>query len=149
MKLKVELLGGTRVGGEPLRVRVTSPRSGYLIVLDRRETGEVVQLFPSGCTRPSRRIRAHAPLALPDKTYGCEFAPDKPGKGQIIVIVSEDNVPLDQLLSRHKDLEAVPEGDAYLAEITAKLIAVWTGDERNRSARWGVAAANYVVKGTK
>jgi hypothetical protein len=145
MKIKVELLGGRRVGGTPLRVRVTSPQDGYLIVLDRRKNGEVRQLFPSVCARTSRQIRADAPLTLPDATFGCEFVPDKPGSGHIIVIVTEDNVPLDQLLKVHRDLEAIPAGDAYLAEITGKLMKVWTGDERNRPVRWGVAVANYVI----
>jgi len=143
--LKVELIGGKQLGGEPLRVRVTSPRDGYLIVLDRRESGEVVQLFPSLCTHASRRIRPNAPLTLPNQYYGCKFEPTKRGRGQIIVIVTEDNVPLEQLLNRHKDLQVIPEGEDYLAEIVGKLMAVWTDDDRNRSVRWGMASEEYVV----
>jgi len=143
--VEVELIGGTRLGGEPLRVRVTSPEDGYLIVLDRRDTGEVVQLFPSVCTHTSRRMRADAPLTIPDDYYGCEFAPTEPGSGEIIVIVTEDNVPLDQLLNRHKDLQVVPSGDHYLAEIVGELMAVWTGDKRNRAVRWSMASEEYVL----
>jgi hypothetical protein len=146
LRLKVELIGGERLGGEPLRVRVTSPREGYLIVLDRRDSGEVVQLFPSICTHASRRIRANAPITIPDDYFGCEFAPDERGRGEIIVIVTEDNVALDRLLNRHKDLEVVASGDQYLAEIVGELMAVWTGDERNRAVRWGMASEDYVIR---
>ncbi len=144
--LEVELIGGTRLGGEPLRVRVKSPEDGYLIVLDRRDSGEVVQLFPSVCTHDSRKIRANAPITIPDAYYGCAFDPIERARGEIIVIVTEDNVPLDQLLNRYRDLTVVPAGDAYLAEIVGELMAVWTGGKRNRAVRWGMASEDYVIE---
>jgi hypothetical protein len=144
--LKLELIGGGQVGGAPLKVRVTSPKDGYLIVVDRRADGSAVQLFPSKCVRPSRRIRAGAPLTLPDPSYGCRFVPDSAGRGEIIAIVTEDNVALDGLLGRHRDLVVVPDGDAYLAQITGKLMQVWTDDSRNRPVKWGMAIADYVVE---
>ena len=36
-------------------------------------------------------------------------------------------------------------GDAYLAELAQKLMAVWTGDERNRPVTWALATARYEV----
>jgi hypothetical protein len=72
--------------------------------------------------------------------------PTERGRGEIIVIVTEDNVPLDQLLNRHKDLQVIPEGEDYLAEIVGKLMAVWTGDDRNRAIRWGMASEEYVIR---
>jgi len=144
--LTVELIGGGRVGGAPLKIRVTSPQDGYLIVIDRRADGSAVQLFPSDCVRPSRHIRAGAPLTLPDPSYGCRFVPQTPGRGEIIAIVTQDNVRLEDLLGRHRDLTVVPNGEAYLAQIAAELMQVWTDDSRNRPVKWGMAVADYVVE---
>jgi hypothetical protein len=131
--------------GQAIRLQVTSPERGYLILLDVRATGEVVQLFPSRCARKERLLRAGAVLMVPDATYGCEFRADKAGNGRILAIVTKDNVPLDALLSRHRDLEVVPEGSDYLAAIAQQLFRVWAGDERNRAANWGMASAEYLV----
>jgi hypothetical protein len=63
-----------------------------------------------------------------------------------MAIVSEDNVPVDELLARNKGLEVVSNPSAYLADIARALLAVWTGDERNRAVHWGLATAKYEVR---
>lgn len=144
--IKVEMLPQAQVRlGDKIKLRVTSPKEGDVIVLDVRDSGKVVQLFPSVCAHKERLIRANAPLTLPDAAYGCEFTASEAGTGQILVIVSEDNVALDALLNQHKDLGAVPNGQDYLAAIARQLLAVWRGDERNRPVRWGLATARYRV----
>lgn len=146
LAIKVEILPRARVRvGDRIRVRVTSPKPGYLVLLDVRENGEVRQLFPSKCARKERRLRANAPLTMPDPTYGCVFEADEAGKGQLLAIVTEDNVPLEDLLQRNRDLEIVPNGDAFLAALAQQLMAVWTGDERNRPVRWALAKVRYEV----
>lgn len=134
-----------RVGDE-IKVRVTSEKTGWLIVLDVRDDGRVVQLFPSDCARKERQVRGATSLTLPDAGYGCEFTAMEPGTGQILAIVTEDNVLLDALLARHRDLEIVAEPQAYLAEIAQRLLTVWTGDSRNRPIRWGMAVAHYDIQ---
>jgi hypothetical protein len=85
-------------------------------------------------------------MTLPDPSYGCEFPATKPGSGEILAILSEDNVPLADLLGRSRDLAAVPNGDDYLAEMAQRLMSAWTNDERTRPARWSLATARYIIK---
>lgn len=145
--VKLEILPGNAVElGNEIKISVTSSKPGYLIVFDVRDNGKVVQLFPSICTPRERMVRADAPLTMPDPTYGCAFTATEKGKGQIVAIVSEDNVPVDALLGRNKGLEVVANPRNYLSEILNALLAVWTGDERNRAARWGLGTATYEVK---
>jgi hypothetical protein len=143
---RVELLPATEVRlGETIKLRITSNTDGWLIVLDVRDDGHVVQLFPSHCVRKQRFLKAGTVITLPDATYGCEFAATQLGSGQILAIVMKDNVALEALLGRHRDLELVPEPSAYLAEIAQQLLKVWTGDKRNRPARWSMSMARYIV----
>ena len=147
MAVKLEIVPDPTVRlGDEIKIRLVSSKPGYVIVVDVRESGKVVQLFPSICSPPERLLRANAALTMPDPTYGCAFAATEPGKGQIMAIVSEDNVPIDELLSRNKDLGIVDKPGAYLAEIAQALLQIWTGDERNRAVRWGLATANYEVR---
>lgn len=133
--------------GDELRVTVTSSRPGYVIVLDVRENGEVVQLFPSEASkRRHRRLRANHPLSLPDATYGIGFVAAKAERGKIIAIVTEDNVSLDGLVAKTRDLSIVPNPKAYLATILQSLMKVWTGDRQNRPVRWGLAVADYEIR---
>ena len=142
--VKLELLpeASARVG-QRTQMRITSAKPGWLILLDVRDDGRVVQLFPSQCARVDRQLRASAPLTMPDPSYGCAFTASEPGQGQIIAIVSEDNVQLADLLGRHRDLMVVPYGDAYLAELAQRLMAVWSGDERSRPTRWSLVVERY------
>ncbi len=143
----LEILPRARVRlGEAIRLRVRSVKPGWLILLDVRDNGEVRQLFPSICARPSRKLRAGAPLTLPDATYGCEFTASEAGKGKLLAIVTQDNVSLDDLLAKHRDIAVVADSKAYLSEIAAKLMAVWTADPHNRPVHWSLAVAEYEVK---
>ncbi len=144
--VRVEILPGPDVAlGDDIKVRVTSPEPGYLILLDLRDNGAVYQLFPSICAPPERLLRADAPLILPDGSYGCVFKATEAGSGRILAIVSEDNVALEDLLAEHRDLQVVPETSAYLASLVHRLLSVWTGDERNRAVRWALASADYSI----
>jgi Domain of unknown function (DUF4384) len=115
-------------------------------VLDVRDTGEVIQLFPSKCARPNRHVRAGATITLPDKSYGCAFTATELGRGQILTIIAEDNVPLDDLLGRSRDLEVVPNGETFLAELARRLLQAWTGDEKTRPTRWSLVTVRYTVE---
>jgi hypothetical protein len=145
--VKLEILPGPVIElGKEIKLKVVSAKPGYLIVLDVHADGKVVQLFPSVCAPPERMVRADAPLTMPDPAYGCAFTATERGKGQIAAIVSEDNVPVDELLGRNKGLEVVPDPGSYLSGILHALLAVWTGDERNRAVRWSLATASYEVR---
>ena len=146
-EVKLDMVPGRAVKvGDEIKLRVTSSRPGYLIALDMREDGKVVQLFPSTCSIPERKIRAGAPLTMPDPTYGCAFTATEAGKGKIMAIVAEDNVPLDSLLDKNKGLEVISNPSSYLGQIAQALLDVWTGDERNRPVKWGLAVAEYEIR---
>jgi hypothetical protein len=146
--VKVSLEPGASVKlGEQIKLRIESSKSGYLIVLDLRDDGKVYQLFPSVCTHPERKIRANVPLLMPDPSYGCTFTADERGSGKIIVLVTEDHVPLDGLLNKTsaRGIEPVGEASQYLGEIAQSLFSIWTGDAQNRPVSWGLATARYTI----
>ncbi len=144
--IRVSLVPGTTLRlGDKMRIRVSSERSGFLIALDVREAGDVVQLFPSKCQRPNRQIAAGSTVTIPDGTYGCVFRATEAGRGKIVAIVTEDNVPLNDLLNRNRDLSVVASPVDYLSDIADRLLDVWTGDPENRSTRWSLAEVPYSV----
>lgn len=144
--VRVELLPGPKVRrGQKIKIRITSPEAGFLIVLDVREEGRVVQLFPSKCSHKERWLRAGEPLSMPDGTYGCVFEATEVGKGQILAIVTGDRLPIEDLLDRNRDLSILVDGTDFLAEIARKLLSVWTGGARNRPVQWRLGVAGYEV----
>lgn len=98
------------------------------------------------CTRPTREVRADAPLIMPDPTYGCVFRASEPGKGNIVAIIAEDNVPVDELLNQSKASVVVKDGAAYLAKLSAALNSTWRKDVSNRAVRWSMNAVPYEVR---
>lgn len=145
--VKVEILPKGKIRlGQKIKIRVTSAKPGYVFALDMRDNNQVMQLFPSVCSHKERDVRANAPLTIPDPSYGCSFDATEVGTGQIVVVVSQDNVALDALLDRNKALEVIPDANAYLAEITRALLGVWTGDARNRPVKWALGSVRYEIK---
>lgn len=145
--LRLELIPSASMRvGQSSKVRLTSPRAGWLILLDVRDDGRVAQLFPSTCAVPDRFVRAGATLTIPDPRYGCSFAASESGSGQIVAIISEDNVSLDSLLARYRDLAAVPDPDAYLSELAQRLMQRWHGEDRTRPSRWSLVSTTYKIE---
>ena len=144
---QVAISGGPVIRvGETIRVGVQSKFKGYVIVLDISDNGQVAQLFPSKvCTKPTREVRVDAPLIMPDPTYGCVFRASDPGKGRIVAIVTEDNVPIEDLLNQSKASVAVKDGAAYLAKLSAALNSTWRKDVSNRAVRWSMSAVGYDI----
>ena len=146
--VKVAIEPGAQVRlNQEIKFRIESSRAGYLVVLDQRDDGKVYQLFPSTCAHAERTIRANAPLTMPDPSYGCVFTADEKGSGKIIVIVTQDKVPLDALLNRtaSKGIEPVGAASQYLGEIAQGLLGIWTGDAQNRPVSWGLAVQPYTI----
>lgn len=98
--------------GDVMRIRITSPVTGWLHVFDVRADGEITRLFPGQCNH-GRRIRAGRPLTIPSRASGCEFVSDAPGKGRIAVIVTREKTPLRELAA------ALPPSGAEKAAVQA------------------------------
>ena len=150
LQARLEILPGAafRVG-EVMQIRVTSPRDGYLVVLDLNARGQVTQIFPnefSDKAGKGNRITASRPITIPDAYYGFQFKAQEPlGRGQLLAIVSEDPAPLDGLLARHKDLQVIARPEAYLTALTEPLRQPWTGDPFNRQVEWSLVKVEYEI----
>ena len=150
-RVNVEISPGHRIPiGEELTFRLTSSVNGYLTLLDLTAEGDVVLLFPTAediLNGKSGRIRANAPLSVPDQTYQMKFyAGDPVGPGRLMAIVTEDYVDLGSLLDGYRDFEPIEERLEFVSSITERLYRVWTGDDdRNRSARWTVGYTDYEI----
>ena len=101
---------------------VASPRDGHLVLLDIAPDGKMVQLFPNDASLQagvSSRISAGQEIILPGENVGFRFVVQPPaGQGKLVaMIVPEDSVQLQNLVSEHKDLSVVARPNAYLAEL--------------------------------
>lgn len=136
--------------GEIMQIKVTSPRDAYLVVLDLDAQGQVMQIFPnefSDKAQKGHRIAAHRPIVIPDAYYGFQFRAREPiGRGQLLAILSEDPIPVDQVLASHKDLEVIARPDRYLEALSEPLRHPWTGDQFNRQVSWSLIKADYEIK---
>ncbi len=151
LQAKLEILpGATFRLGEIMQIRVTSPRDGYLVVLDLNARGQTTQIFPnqySDKTGKGNQIHANRPITIPDATYGFQFFAREPvGRGQLLAIVSEDPVPLDGLLAQHKDLQVIARPETYLIALAQPLWQPWTGDQFNRQVAWSLVKVEYEIR---
>lgn len=119
----VTLPGGpTARLGSALRFSVTAPRSGRLVVVDRRDDGSMVQLFPNDPSRSvgvSDLVEAGQTVVIPGDGAGFELVADKAGKGTITALVVDGAVDVDALLAAHGDLSTIADPDGYIAALSA------------------------------
>ena len=136
--------------GEEVSFRLASSVDGHLTLLDLNAAGDLVLLFPTAediRRGKSGRIRAGAPLTVPDLSYGVAFEAAEPvGRNVLIAIVTEDLVDLGSLLDGHREFEPIEDGLEFAGAISGRLRAVWTGDpQANRSARWAIGYVEYEI----
>jgi len=146
----LEILPAPKVKlGQEVQFKVTSGRSGWLVLLDVNAAGQVTQLFPneiSNRQQKNNRILASRPLLVPDAYYGVAFTATEPlGKGALIAISMEDEAVLADLLAEHADLAAIADGQAYLAELAKRLRQIWQADAANRALRWSMTEVTYEI----
>jgi hypothetical protein len=123
--VSVSLAGGTELHyGDPLRIKVTSEYYGELVVLDIRDDGTTVQLFPN---EPSLKVGADTTIEagetryLPGDEDPFELVPDEKGSGRIVALVIDSYSPIYEVTGRYLDLEPIESPDAYIAEISREL----------------------------
>jgi hypothetical protein len=134
--------------GEALKVSVSSPIDGYLVLLDIDSADGLTQLFPNRFSGAAggNRIRANTPVVVPAPGQDFELTAVEPaGKGHIVALVVEDRVDLSKVLNAHKDLEVVVDPHSYLQEISSELTRVWTDDSVNRRVKWSMREQAYEV----
>ena len=132
--VELSIRQGTRLEvGAELEVVVTSPRDGYLVLLDIDAAGDMVQIFPneiSHSSGASAQVTAGEPMRVPQvgDSFRLKVSPPA-GAGMLVAIVSDETPQLEALTARHKDLSVVERPNAYLVEMAE---AIRAGGERPR-----------------
>ena len=134
--VKLRIAQGTRLEvGTEVSVEVTSPRDGYLVLLDIDAAGDMVQIFPNEISLRNgapERVRAGDPMRLPSVRDSFRLRVSPPaGRGTLVAIVSDETPQLGALTARHKDLSVVERPKAYLVEMAEVLRA--GGDSPHRT----------------
>jgi len=99
------------LGTKNIRVRVTSPRDGYLVLLSVSDEGEVVQLFPNSFSEKHAkdgRIRAGSTVTIPDPSYGMRFDATSVTKGTVLALVAVDPLKLSKSFLTRK-IDVIPQ----------------------------------------
>ena len=135
-KVKLRIPQGRRLEvGTELEVIVTSPRDGYLVLLDIDAAGDMVQIFPNEISVSSgapMRVSEGEPMRVPHLGDSFRLRVSPPaGLGTLIAVVSDEIPQLDELTARHKDLSVVERPNAYLVEMAEVLRA--SGDSLDRT----------------
>ena len=152
-ELKVEVLPKRKAKlGSEIRFRVTASEPGRLLLLDRGPDGNFIQIFPNQFAASygkDGRIRANAPLTLPDATYGFAFEATDPGPSQLIALVVEESADVGDILGKHLDMETLKEPKKLISALAEKLrrpLETRLDDEPNRRIRWSYATVDYEVE---
>jgi hypothetical protein len=105
--------------GSTIRLRVDTAMSGNLLLIDARDAGELVQLFPNQFKGlyVSSAITVGMPRILPGPGDGFEFAADDVGRGRVLAIVSKDLIRVEGLSQRHLDLQPIGDPRAHLGAL--------------------------------
>jgi uncharacterized caspase-like protein len=156
--VKVSLTGGEYLRyGDPLRIKVDSEYAGDLIVLDIRDDGTTVQLFPNS---PSLKVGAETSVKAGDTRFvpgdmdPFELVPDKPGSGRIVALVVDPYAHVDDVTKHYLELDPIPSPEDYVARISQEMnrtIVYPSGSEEAlyQPARGGTLArgeAKYVIE---
>lgn len=146
--------GPVTVGMRDMRFHVTSPHDGFLILLNLTDEGDLIQLFPNQFSRQQDRegrIRAGAPLSVPDGYYGIRFDATAPSTGQVIAVVAKRKIDWDKAVGT-RAIEVIPRQEAvqsFLPQIAAALnepAATSSPEENTEAMEWSVATLRYEIK---
>jgi len=139
------ILPKTQIGiGENIRIRVKSKAGGFLQILDIRENGDLIQLYPNEFSKPAQ-IAAEETRLIPSDTDGYAFQADEAGRGRIVAIVSEEALKLGELAKQHLDLQPIAAARSHLGALCDALrsAAATTGDPKNPG--WAASEQNYEI----
>ena len=126
--VKLHIQQGTRLEvGTELKIVVSSPRDGHLVLLDIDAVGDMVQIFPNRFSSASgvpTRMRAgedkHVPDLALEPSFRLRVSPPA-GTGTLVAVVSDEIPQLDVLTAQHKDLSVIERPKAYLVELAEVL----------------------------
>lgn len=135
--------------GDVIRFRVTSGESGKVAVFDAAPDGGITQIFPNQKTGKDGRIKANAPLTMPDAYWGIQFKATPPaGGGSLLVLVTEDGIDLGKATDGTLDLKPIKATSRLLEVIAteaAKPVVSPVLEEPTRAARWAFVRVPYTI----
>lgn len=153
VSLAVKPEGPITVGMKDIRFQVASPHDGFLILLNLTDEGELIQLYPNQFSRKrdsEGRIRAGAPLMVPDSYYGISFDATSPSSGQIVAVVAKRKVDWDKAVGT-RAIAVIPREEAvqtFLPQIAAALnepAATSSPEDNTEAMEWSVASLRYQI----
>lgn len=159
--LTIEILPKLLKIGEPFRIAVTSPVSGYLALFDIDPQNEVLQIFPNPrgtALGKDGRIEAGRSISIPDPSYGFQFrAADPKGRGRLIAVVAQNKAEFANLISAAEGLKTIANPQSRFArlEVVMKIkpansvVDTNSGSnsgEQNLARPWITGLADYMIK---
>jgi hypothetical protein len=123
------LPGETIAVGQTITLRVKSGAAGKLMIFNIDAEGRTTQLFPNRRSAPTpsafvaaTEVRPGSIVAVPGPADGFVLRARAPlGENAIIAVVAPPGTPVEALLSRHADLSAIPNAEAFFLELAGLL----------------------------
>jgi hypothetical protein len=143
------------VGALDIRYEVVSPSSGYLILMNLTDEGELFQLYPNQYSARDEnglagKLEANTPLIVPKESHGVVLSATVPAKGHVIAVVTPDPVKFD-LSVTDRTIALVSSDEAfsvYLAGLSAALnhpLNTRSVQTNTGSAQWSVKTLSYEI----
>lgn len=136
--------------GDNIKFRITSDRTGYLLVLDFNAKGGLTLLYPNAYSDKhdkSNKVEVGKPITIPDAYYGFQFTAEEPaGLGTLIALVTEDPIALQDLLDGNKDLEVISDAKLYMSQLAQRLRKPWSTRTKNRTMEWSMTSSEYFIQ---
>jgi hypothetical protein len=136
--------------GQVVQFRVVSAEAGKVAVFDITPDGDLTQIFPNTKTDRTGRIRANAPLTMPDAYWGVHFHATPPaGAGSLLVLVTEEGVDLSKGTGGDLDFKPILHTSRLLQVVGEELekpVVSPKLEEPTRAARWAFVRLPYTVK---
>ena len=147
----VSLTGGDHLRyGDPLRIKIESEYAGDLIVLDIRDDGTTVQLFPNS---PSLKVGAEKSMKagetrfVPGDEDPFELVPDKAGSGRIVALIVDPYAHVEDVTKHYLELEPIPSPEDYVAQISQEMNRTIVYPSGGEDALYQPAHAGTLARG--
>lgn len=135
--------------GDRIRLSVKAARDGRLFVIDVREDGEMVQIFPNRLAEKAGQkseMNAGETMIFPKLEHGYDFTAELPtGRGRLVAILAAPDSEIAAVLDRHRDLQAIKDMRTYLAEVAATLRSPSRDGFALRLPDWAMHAVDYEI----
>lgn len=147
--------------GREIKIAVTSPIDGNLVLIDLPPDNAVHLLFPNKhserARNATRRVKAGETIWLPPERDGGYTLPATPpaGPGSVLALVIQDDIPfarLERLIETAKNQPPSRGGFApiadplsFLGELGKALVVPWTGELTTRGVKWAMGHYEYEI----